>query len=324
MKSDHGIAARFACALLLLAVAHAVRASETWPARPVRVIVPFVAGGGVDTVARITANRLGGELGQQVIVDNRTGARGVIGVDIVAKSAADGYTLLVVSESLTVMPFVERSLPFDVRKHFVAVSMLATQPLLLAVHPSLPAQSLKEFIALAKAKPAAISYGSGGFGQHLAGEVIKKSAGFEMTHVPYKGGAQAAIDLVGGQVNAAVLGSSPVIPFARSGKLRVLVVTSKARSAQFPNVPTLAEEGIATVDLAQWVYMLAPAKTPPERVSRLNAALVKAIGAAEPREKLQAAGYEVATGTPQQLDTMLHEALARWAKLIPELNIKPE
>src|SRR6185295_13584868 len=146
MKSDQEMAARFACALLLLAVAHAVRAAETWPARPVRVIVPFLAGGGVDTVARITANRLGAELGQQVIVDNRTGARGVIGVDIVAKSAADGYTLLVVSESLTVMPFVERSLPFDVRKHFAAVSMLATQPLLLAVHPSLPAQSLNEFI----------------------------------------------------------------------------------------------------------------------------------------------------------------------------------
>ncbi|MGZ5114889.1 MAG: Bug family tripartite tricarboxylate transporter substrate binding protein [Burkholderiales bacterium] len=295
-----------------------------WPTRPVRLLVPFVAGGGVDTVARITSNRLGVGLGQQVIVDNRPGARGVIGVDIAAKSAPDGYTLLVVSESLTVMPYIERNLPFDARRSFAPVSLIATQPLVLAVNPSVPAQSIREFIALAKSRPGTLSFGSGGFGQHLAGEVIKKAAGFDMTHVPYKGGAQAVVDLVGGQLNAAVLGSSPVIPFARSGKLRVLVVTSSSRSAALPNVPTLAEAGIGAIDLSQWVFMLAPVKVPRELIARLNAEVAKVLSSTDAREKLETAGFEPAPNTPGQLDTMIGEALDRWSKLIPELHIKPE
>jgi len=299
-------------------------AADSWPSRPIRIVLPFVAGGGVDSVARITATRLGGELGQQVIVDNRPGARGVIGVETVSKAAPDGYTLLVVSESLTVMPFVERSLPFDVRRSFVPVSLLATQPHVLAVHPSLPANTLKEFIALAKARPGALSYGSGGFGQNLVGELLKKSAGFDMTHIPYKGGAQATIDLIGGQLQAAVLGQSPLLPFVRSGKVRILAVTSKSRSTQLPNVPTLAEAGVAGIDLFQWVYVLAPVKTQKEIVLRLNADLAKVLAAPEARDRLQLAGYDAAPSTPQQLDAMIRDALERLGKIIPELNIKPE
>jgi tripartite-type tricarboxylate transporter receptor subunit TctC len=302
----------------------AAQAADAWPARPVRVVVPFVAGGGVDTVARLTTARLGSGLGQQVIVDNRPGARGVIGVETVAKANADGYTLLVVSESFTIMPFVERNLGFDVRRSFAPVSMLATQPLVLAVHPSVAATSIKEFIALAKARPGALSYGSGGFGQHLAGEYIKKVGGFEMTHIPYKGGAQAVVDLVGGQLHAGVIGSSPLLPFARSGKVRILVVTSKTRSAALPNVPTLAEAGLAEIDLSQWVFMLAPAQTRNEIVLRANAELAKALAAPDVKEKLASAGFEAAASTPAQLDTMVREALERWGKMIPELNIKPE
>lgn len=307
--------------VLLAGVAHA---QQKYPTRPVRVVVPFVAGGGVDSVARITTNGLGPALGQQVIVDNRPGGRGVIGVETVSKATSDGYTLLVVSESLTIMPFVERKLAFDVRRSFAPVSLLATQPHVLAIHPSVPAQSVKEFIALARARPGALSYGSGGFGQHLAGEWLKKAAGFDMTHIPYKGGAQAVIDLVGGQLQAAILGQSPLLPFARSGKVRILAVSTKTRSLALPNVPTLAEAGITSVDVFQWVYMLAPANTQKEIISRLNAELTKALAIPDVKEKLQSAGYEAAPSTPQQLDAMIREALERWAKLIPQLNIKPE
>jgi tripartite-type tricarboxylate transporter receptor subunit TctC len=310
--------------LTFIPAAFAASAAEKWPTRPVRIVVPFVAGGGVDAVARVAAGALGPALGQQMIVDNRPGARGVIGVETVAKASPDGYTLLVVSESLTIMPFVERNLPFDVRKSFAPVSLLATQPIVLAVHPSVPAQSVREFIALAKSKPGALSFGSGGFGQHLTGEVIKRTAGFDMTHIPYKGGAQAVIDLVGGQLQAVVLGQSPLLPFVRSGKVRILAITSKSRSALLPNVPTIAEAGVPGIDLYQWIYLLAPAKTPKEVGSRLNSELSKILAASETKEKLAAGGFEAAASTPQQLEAMIGDALERWGKLIPQLNIKPE
>lgn len=317
----------FAVLLLLAAFlpsAFAARAVDSWPSRPIRVVVPFVAGGGVDSVARITTNGLGRSLGQQVIVDNRAGGRGVIGVETVSKATPGGYTLLVVSESLTIMPFVERKLAFDVRRSFAPISLLATQPQVLAVHPSVPAYSVKEFIALARAKPGAITYGTGGFGQYLGGELLKKVAGFDMTHIPYKGGAQAVIDLAGGQLRAAVVGQSPLLPFARSGKVRVLAVSTKTRSIALPDVPTLAEAGVTGVDVFQWVYMLAPAKTQKEIISRLSAELAKVLAMPDVKEKLLAAGYDPAPSTPQQLDVMIREALERWGKLIPELNIKPE
>jgi len=288
------------------------------------VVVPAAPGGGIDAVARISTGRLGTILGQQVIVDDRPGARGVIGVEIVAKAAPDGYTLLVFSDALTVMPFVERKLAFDVRTSLTPVTLLATQPLVLAVNAAVPAQTVKEFIALAKAKPAAVAYATGAFGHFLAGETLKKVAGFDMTHVPYKGGAPAVIDLVGGQVPAALVGQSPILPFARSGKVRVLAVTSKSRSAILPNVPTLAEAGVAGIDLFEWIYMLAPARTPGRIVSRLNRELANVLSQSDIKEKLGAGGFEPAPTTPQQLAGMINEALDRWGKLVPELNIKPE
>ncbi|HET9404257.1 MAG TPA: tripartite tricarboxylate transporter substrate binding protein, partial [Burkholderiales bacterium] len=287
-------------------------------------VVPLAAGAGVDTVSRITAGALGAALGQQLIVDNRPGGRGIIGVEMVARAAPDGHTLLVYTESFTIMPFIERKIPFDPRRNFTPVSLLATQPLVLAVHPSVPARSVKEFIALARARPGAISYGTGGPGHQLAGEWLKKAAGFDMTHVPYKGGAPAVIDLVGGQLQAAILGQSPLLGFARSGKVRILAVTTRSRSNALPDVPTLSEAGVAGVDPYQWVHMLAPARTPKAIVSRLNAEIGKALTTPGSKERLQAAGYDAAPGTPQQLDTLIRESLDRWGKLIPELNIKPE
>ncbi len=307
-----------------LSSASAAQAPDAWPTKPIRVVIPVPPGGGIDLVARIVTARLGAALGQQVIVDNRPGARAVIGAEIVAKAAPDGHTLLVVSDLLTIMPFVERKLAFDVRTSFVPVSLLVTQPLVLAVHPSVPAQSVKEFIALAKAKPGGLTYGTGALGHYLAGEYLKKVAGFDMMHVPYKGGPAAVTDLVGGQVPAALTGQSPMIPYVRSGRIRALAVTSKSRSAALPSVPTLAEAGVAGIDLFEWIFMLAPANTPKEIISRLNAELAKVLTAPDIKEKLGAGGFESAPSTPPQLDAMIREALERWGKLIPELNIKPE
>jgi len=311
--------------LVLAAALFAACASAAdFPAKPIRVVVPVPPGGAVDIVARLSAARLSAALAQPVLVENRPGARAVIGAEAVAKAAPDGYTLLVVSDALTIMPFVERKLAFDVPSSFAPVSLLATQPLVLAVHPSLPVQSMRDLIALAKAKPGSISFGTGALAHFLAGETVQRLAGFEMTHVPYKGGPAAVADLVGGQVPAALTGQSPMIGHARSGRIRPLAVMSRARSNALPEVPTLAEAGVAGVDLFEWIFMLAPANTPKPVVELLNAELGRALGAPEVREKLAAGGFEPSPGTPAQLDAMIRDSLARWGKLIPQLDIKPE
>jgi tripartite-type tricarboxylate transporter receptor subunit TctC len=302
----------------------AARAAEAWPKKPIHVIVPAPAGGGIDVVARLVAARLSGALGEQVIVENKPGARNTIAAELVAKAAPDGYTLFVTSDAFTVTPFVERKLPYEVPGSFAPVSLLATQPLILAVHPSVPAQSVREFIALAKSRTGGVSFGSGALGHYLAAEYLQKRAGFEMTHIPYKGGVPAVTDLVGGQLPAALTGQSPMIQHVRSGRIRALAVMSNARSAALPDVPTLAEAGIAGIDLFEWIFMLAPANTPKEVVARLNLELARLLAAPDMRERLGAGGFEPAPSTPAQLETMIRESLDRWGKLIPQLNIKPE
>jgi len=315
----HGLLAAGCCSL-----AAGAHGAESWPTKPLRVIVPAPPGGGIDIVARLVGGTLAAALGERVIVDNRPGARNVIGADLVAKAAPDGHTLLVLSDAFTIMPFLERKLPFDVRASFAPVSLLATQPLVLAVHSSVPAQSMREFIALARSKSGALPLGTGAMGHFLASEYIKKAAGFETTHVPYKGGVPAVIDLVGGQVPAALTGQSPILPYARSGMIRALAVTTRARSAALPDVPTLAEAGVAGIDLFEWIFMMAPAKTPKDIVSRLNAEVAKTLAAPDVRSKLAAGGFEPAPTTPERLGAMIEESLARWGKLIPQLNIQPE
>jgi tripartite-type tricarboxylate transporter receptor subunit TctC len=299
-------------------------ASEPWPVKPIHVVVPLPPGGGVDVVARLVSGSLTAALGQPVVVENRAGARIVIGTDWVAKSTPDGYTLLVLSDAFTIMPFLERRLPFDVRTSFAPVALLATQPLVLAVHPSVEARSVGEFIALAKSRSGALPLGTGAMGHYLASEYLKKTVGFETTHVPYKGGVPAVIDLVGGQIPSALTGQSPMIPYARSGKIRPLAVTTKVRSAALPDVPTLAEAGIPGIDLFEWIFMLAPADTPKAVVSRLNAEIGKFLGTEDVRAKFATGGFEPAPTTPERLGAMIDEALARWGKLVPQLNIQPE
>ena len=306
------------CALAVPALA------QPFPARPVRVIVPVPPGGAIDIVARLGAARLAQALGQPFVVENRPGARGAIGAEAVAKAPPDGHTLLVFSDALTIMPFTERKLAFEVPASFAPVSLLATQPLVLAVNPSQPVNSVAELIAVARARPGGVTFGTGALAHYLAGEYFQKRAGFGMAHVPYKGGPAAVTDLVGGQIPVALTGQSPMLPYVRSGRLRAIAVTSKARSAALPEVPTLAESGVAGIDLFEWIFMMAPAGTPKSVVASLNAEIAKALAAPEVQQRLAAGGFEAAPSSPAQLEAMMRDALSRWGELIPKLDIRPE
>jgi tripartite-type tricarboxylate transporter receptor subunit TctC len=312
---------------LLLPVALCVPPAhgQNWqPAKPVRLIVGYVPGGAADVVSRLMAERLSAVFGQQVVADNRPGATGTIAYEMLAKSAPDGYTLATVGDTATILPFIYRKLTWDPRTSFAPVSLMTTQPLVLAVHVSVPAATAQEFIALARAKPGYYVFGSSGTGnsQHLAGELIKKAAGINMTHVPYKGGGQAIVDLVGGQIPVAVLGSSAVIPYHRAGKVRILAVTAKKRSVALPEVSTLAEAGIPGIDVFQWLSLAAPARTPPNIVARLNAEVLKILTAPATRDKLQAAGFEPAPSSPQELAAMYRDGMTRWGPLVKELKLE--
>jgi tripartite-type tricarboxylate transporter receptor subunit TctC len=298
--------------------------APNWPTRPVRWVVPYVPGGATDLVSRTVAERLTAALGQQVVVDNRPGATGTIAFDGVAKSNPDGYTLITAADTLPLLPSMFPNITFDPRTSFAPIALMSTQPLVLAVHASIPAQNFKEFIAYAKAKPGTLAFGSSGTGtsQHLSGELIKKMTGIDMQHVPYKGGGQAIIDLSGGQVPAAVLGSSTVIPQQKTGRVRILAVTSKKRSAALPDVPTLAEMGLAGFDVYQWTAMLAPAKTPKTLISRLHGEVVEILKQPATRGRLETAGFEAQTGSPQDVANLIRDGMERWTKLIKELKIQ--
>lgn len=295
--------------------------AQAWPTRPVRLIVPYVPGGATDLVSRIVAEQLTVKLGQQVVVDNRPGATGTIAFTGVAEAIADGYTLITAADSLTLLNAAYKNLKFDPRTSFAPISLMSTQPLVLAVHAAVPAKSVKEFIALAKSKP--LSFGTSGTGtsQHLSGELIKNITGIDMMHIPYKGGGQAIVDLSGGQVPAAVLGSSTVIPQTKTGRVRILAVTSKKRSAALPDIPTLDESGLKGFDVYQWTAMLAPAKTPKAIITRLNADVTQIIKEPVARDRLQGAGFDPQTSTPDHVGQLIRDGMARWGKLIQELKL---
>jgi tripartite-type tricarboxylate transporter receptor subunit TctC len=311
-----------ACAAACLLLSTAAAALDAWPSRPLRLVVPAAPGGAIDIVARVTGERLTGALGKQVVVDNRAGADGTIGLDAVAKAAPDGYTLAAVTDAITVLTFLHRNLPFDPEKSFAPITLAATQPRVLAVHASMPAASFREFVALAKAKPGSIAYGSGSPAHRLTAELLKKMAGIDLIHVPYKGGAHAAAELTGGQVPSAILGLSPVLPQARAGKVRMLAVTSASRSALVPNVPTLAESGLNGFDVYEWIVFLAPANTPRGVMDRLNGELTKVLALPAVRERLEASSLEAKPGSPGEAALLMRESQSRWAKLIAEQHLR--
>ncbi|MGE5524958.1 MAG: tripartite tricarboxylate transporter substrate binding protein [Rhodospirillaceae bacterium] len=310
-------------AVLSFALHGAYAAEAPYPVRPLRIIVPQSAGGSTDLVARLYAQKLAEALGQSVVVDNRPGAGSIIGTDLVAKATPDGYTLLVVASSITLNPTLHKNLPFDPIRDLAPISQLSAFPNMLALHPGVPAKSVQELIALAKAKPGELNYGSSGAatGTHLSAELFKLMTGVDMVHVPYKGGAPAVTALLGGQVQLNFATLPSVLPHVRANRLRALGVTTARRSAAAPDVPSIAESGVPGYDHGPWNGMLVPARTPKAIIARLNAVVAKAAQAQDVRTTLLHEGAEPVGNSPEAFGAIIREETVKWAKVIRAAGI---
>jgi tripartite-type tricarboxylate transporter receptor subunit TctC len=310
--------------LLVFSFAAGLAHAQNYPNKSVRLIVPFAAGGSTDVIARILAPRLSEAWGQQVLVDNRPGGNTVIGTDIVAKSAPDGHTLLVTPAPFTVVPSVLTKLPYDPAKDFEPITLINTTPMGLVVHPGVPAKNLKELIALAKTRPGQMNFGSSGSGgvPHLSGELLNTMAGLKITHVPYKGNAPALADLVGGHVDMAFNGLTSVVPFIKSGRLRVLGVTSLARTAALPEVPTLDEQGLKGFQAVAWNGLTAPARTPKEAIARIQESSARIIKSPDLAEQLKRDGSDPVGSTTAEFTAHLRDEVVKWKKVLDRAGIK--
>jgi tripartite-type tricarboxylate transporter receptor subunit TctC len=302
-----------------------VQASD-YPARPIRLIVPFAPGGSNDIMARLVGQKFSENMGQQVIVDNRPGASGIVGTEIAARGTPDGYTLLMMSLTLAVNPSLYRKLPYDTEKSLVPVTLVASAPLMLVVHPSLPVKSLKDLIAYAKAHPGKLNFGSGGRGAtpHLAGEMLKTMAGLEMTHVPYKGGGPALADLVGGQIQLMLENIPSTLPFVKAGKLRALAVSGSSRSALLPDLPTLDEAGLKGYEIVGWNGLFFPAGTPRPIVQKIHAETVKMLAQPDVKERLATLGAEGVGSSPAEFAAFVRSEIAKWARVVKQAGLQPE
>jgi tripartite-type tricarboxylate transporter receptor subunit TctC len=320
------VTARVFLIFLTLAVA-APSISQQYPVRPVRFVVPFAAGGSVDTLARTIGPKLADALGQQIVVDNRPGGNGDIGMLIVAKSAPDGYTILLgYIANLAIAPSLYAKMPYDPVGDYVPVTQIATSPNVLTAHPSVPAKTLKELIALAKAKPGAVNFASTGVASvgHLTGELLNNLAGMKMTHVPYKGGGQAIIDLVGGHVQVMFSGFSAAMPHIKSGKIRPLAVTGARRSPALADVPTIAEQGFPGVEATAWYGVLTPAGAPQPVVARLHGEIVRILKLPDVVQRLDALGFELVGSTPEQFSAYIRSETSKWEKVVRASGAKPD
>jgi tripartite-type tricarboxylate transporter receptor subunit TctC len=314
-------------ALLLAAVASAAAHAQTYPAKPVRIIVGLAPGGTTDVFTRTLAQRLTDAWGQPVIVENRPGASGMIGGEAVAKSPPDGYTLLVSPQtSLAVAPALYGKAPYDTLKDFAPVSLLGSTPLLMIVHPSFPAKTFKEFVALAKKPGAKLTFGSGGVGSspHMTGELMGAQLGVKMTHVPYKGENPAIADTIGGQIPI-MFGNLPVaLPHVQSGKLRALATTTAKRSPLAPEIPTVIEGGMKDFEMSTWYGLLAPAGTPAELVTKIQRDAARVLNDAETRDRLTKMGVDLALTTPEEFRKYLQSEIARYTGIIKANGLKAE
>lgn len=307
--------------------AFAATASAQFPAKPVRVIVPFTAGSAIDVNARLIGQKLSEMWGQQVIADNRPGANSIIGMEAAAKSAADGYTLVLGNDAALAMnPALQPKLPYDPGRDFEPVTLIGSNSLLLVVPAASPVKTVRDLLALARERKGELNYGSGGNGsaQHIPMEILMSMTGVRLTHVPYKGVGPALTDVVGGQIPVMFAGTPGALPHVRSGRLRALAIASAARSPAAPEVPTVEEAGVPGYYYTAWVGYLAAAGTPRDIVSRLNADIIKAINAPEVRDKLAAVGFEIQTGTPDDFAQLIARERVRMAKLVREAGIKAD
>ena len=313
-------------ATLVCSHAHAAQGSASYPTRPVRVIVPQSAGGSTDLAARVVVLRMGESLGQTFVVDNRPGAGSLNGTETVAKAVPDGYTLLAVAASFTINPALHANLPFDPIRDFTPITRLAALPHILVVHPTLSVKSVKELIALAKAKPGELNYASSGVATstHLAAELFRHMTGTNMVQVPYKGGAPGMVGLVAGEVHLYFATISTALPHVKSGKIRALAVTSVKRSVVAPEYPTIAEAGVAGYEHASWVGMLAPAKTPAPVVAMLQDHAMKTVHRDDVKAHLLRDGLEPVGDTPQEFARVVKTEVAKWLSVVKAAGIKPQ
>ena len=309
-----------------LAAALAVQAgAQAFPSKPARIVNPFAPGGATDIIARHMAAKLTEAWGQSVVVENRAGESGALGVEHVAKSAPDGYTLLIATQTThAANPALYAKLPYDAAKDFAPLTLAGSTPLALLVHPTMDARDVKGLIAFAKANPGKLSYASGGNGtsQHLTMELLKTMTGTFMVHIPYKGAGPAMTDFLGGQVNLMFDNLPTAMPHVKSGKLRALAVSTAKRSALAPELPTMAEAGLAGFDLATWFAFFAPAATPREITEKISADMRRALAAADTKERLTGIGVDVAGGTPEELGRFHRAELAKWAKIVKDSGAK--
>lgn len=323
------------CALMLAAftfgvdVAHAQRQPKpepAYPTRPIRLIIPYSPGGASDNIARLVMPRVAEGLRQSVVIDNRPGGAGILGREVVVRAAPDGYTLLSTDAPHAITPHLVRKLPYDSLKDFTPITTTATAPMVMIVHPNVPAKSVGELVALAKAQPGKLNFGSGGSGAitHLTGELFKLAANVDIVHVPYKSIAPAVTDVIGGQIQIAFPSPATATGQIRAGRVRLLAVASKTRSPVFPDAPTFEEAGVPGMISANWFGIMGPARLPRTIVDRLNAEIHKAVRTPEVQQALAASGIDVILNSPDEFTAMLQAETVRWGKVVKAAGIKPE
>jgi len=303
---------------LIAALVCANAVAQPYPSRPIRLIVPFTAGGGTDISARVVGQKLGERLATSVVIDNRTGAGGMVGTEIVARAAPDGYTLVLVSSSHAINPSLHRQLPYDAVRDFAPVTLVVLSPGILVVHPAVAARTVKEFVELVRAKPGQLTYGSAGNGTpvHLAMELLKSITGIDIVHVPYKGAAAAIPDLLGGHVVAMIPSTASVLPLVKAGKLRALAVTSRMRTAAAPEVPTMIEAGVPDYEASSWYGLLAPAGTPRAIIDRLHVETAQVLRMDEIRERLIGQALDPVGNTPQEFAAGIAAEILKWSRVV--------